>query len=133
MTLTKLLSYQAGYALMGVAYNVISFFVVASGGAPLSTTKPLVGGVSMALYGLALLPGVLGKIGLYRVLMGIAILVYGYGGIVKHLIIYSRTPELYASFSAWALAVGINVFGLVLNLMAVSGRFTMDGSPDRSA
>lgn len=132
MNLSTLLRYQAAYAAMGVAYNLISHLVVAYGGAPLSTTPPVQGGVAMAVYGLALLTGVYGKISVYRVLMGLAIVVYGYGGIVKHLILYSQNPELYASFVAWALAVGINVFGLVLNVMAVSGRFVRNGKPDTS-
>lgn len=124
MRLATLLRYQLSYAAMGVAYNVVSFVVVASGGRQLSTTAPVFGGLVMAAYGLALLPGFGKKIGLYRVLMGMSILIFGYGGIIKHLILYSQSPALYASFMAWFLAVGINIFGLVLNLVAASGQFS---------
>ena len=59
----------------------------------------------------------------YRTLMGIAILALGVGGILVHLVNMSYRPEAYSSVIAWALAVLINVFGLLLNLIAANGKF----------
>ena len=59
----------------------------------------------------------------YRILMGISILVLVGGGIVVHLVNMLYRPEAYPSLIAWMLAVLINVFGLVLNLMAATGKF----------
>ena len=129
MRLKTLLRYQIGYAAMGVAYNLVSFVVVLSGGRQLSTTAPVVGGLVMAVYGLALLPGFGKKIGLYRVLMGLSVVIFGYGGILKHLILYYQSPGLYASFMAWFLAVGINVYGLALNFVAARGTFSPEKTP----
>ena len=76
-----------------------------------------------AIYALFLIPGFLRKIILYRVLMGVAIIVLGYGGVVTHIINIFTQPQVYASMLAWAGAVGINLFGLVLNVIAVLGKF----------
>lgn len=127
MKLSKLLKLQLAYAIVGVGYNVVSYVAVANVGQAFSTTIPLKGGFFMALYGLFLLAGHLGYFKFYRFLMAGAIIFYGYGGIVVHLINYSQDPGMYASFLAWFLAAGINVYGLILNALALSGRFSVDG------
>jgi len=123
MKLRTLLVAQCLYAVMGIGYNVLSCMAVASGGKAFSATAPLTGGLSLALYGLCLVPGFLGRTGIYRVLMGVSIIVFGYGGIVKHLLNYPGGLDAYSSMTAYVLAIGINVYGLVLNAIAVSGRF----------
>ncbi len=128
MKLRTLLVLQIAYAVMGVGYNVLSYISVASGGQAFSATAPLTGGLSLTLYALCLVPGFLGYTGIYRVLMALSIVVFGYGGIVKHLLNYPGGLEVYSSMTAYILAIGINVFGLALNVFAVSGRFE-DGAP----
>ena len=124
MNLKKLLMLQLFYCLLGAGYNIVSYILTSAGSSPLSATPPLVGVISMLVYGICLTPGFLGAIKIYRLLMGIAIIVYGYGGIVKHLMnFYQNGLTDYSSMAAWAIAIGINVFGLVLNIMAVSGKF----------
>lgn len=123
MKLKKLLLLQCAYFIAGMIYNVWSYALLSSNGAPLAPTAPLMGGASMIIYALFLLPGVFGRITLYRVLMAVAILVMGYGGVVKHVINFFGKLSLYHSVAAWALAVGINLFGLVLNIIAATGRF----------
>ena len=59
----------------------------------------------------------------YRTLMGIAVIILGYGGVVTHIINVLSRPALYSSLAAWAVAVVINLFGLALNVIAVSGKF----------
>ncbi len=128
MKLKTLLTAQCFYAILGIGYNVLSFLSVSSGGQAFSATAPLTGGLTMLLYGLCLLPGFLGYTGVYRALMGLAILVFGYGGIIKHLLNYPGGLDAYSSMTAYILAIGINVFGLVLNVIAVSGKFRNPGS-----
>ncbi|MBU2510841.1 hypothetical protein KJ966_05870 [bacterium] len=126
MTLSRLLKLQWIYIILGVGYNIVSYFVVMSGGQQLSTTMPLKGGPAMLLYGVFLLAAYTDRIILYRILMTVAVFFYGWGGIVVHLINYSQDPSLYASFAAWIIAVGINVYGLGLSLVAITGKFEND-------
>ena len=123
MKLKSLLICQIVYCLLGVGYNVVSWFEVAAGRPRLSTTDPFTGGLSMTVFGLFLIPGFMRKLTIYRVLMAVSIIVYGYGGIYKHIVNFFNDLSVYQSFLAWALAIGINIFGLVLNLIAVSGKF----------
>jgi hypothetical protein len=125
MALSRLLFLQVVYSLMGIGYNVVSFLVKASGGGQLSTTTPAIGAAVMICYGLFLIPGYLHSLRSYRILMLIAIIAIGYGGIVTHVVNYSRDPSLYQSLTAWIFAVGINLFGLCLNVIASLGRFTL--------
>lgn len=70
-----------------------------------------------------MIPGYTGYLKTYRLLMFFFLVASGYGGIVKHFIIYTQDPTIYASFLAWISAIGINVFGFLLNLLAVAGKF----------
>lgn len=128
MTLKKLLILQVIYAVLGLGYNIVSYLIVSGGGQALSATVPLVGGAYMLGYFLALTPGFFKKVVPYRILMGAAVLIFGYGGVVVHILnAASRHTDLYSSMTAFVLAVAINVFGLVWNIWAVSGKFTVDG------
>ncbi|MBN1880914.1 MAG: hypothetical protein JW885_01965 [Deltaproteobacteria bacterium] len=127
MTLKKLLILQVIYAVLGVGYNVISYLIVSAGGEALSSTVPVVGGAYMLGYGVCLIPGFFKKVVPYRVLMGAAIFIFGYGGVVKHILnAAGGHTDLYSSKIAFILAVGINVFGLVWNIWAATGRFSVD-------
>ena len=128
IALKRLLMLQWVYVILGVGYNVVSFIVVLSGGQQLSTTQPVQGAMAMSLYGIFLVAAYTGRYKLYRFLMGLSIVIYGWGGIGIHLMKYANDPSQYASFTAWIVAMGINVFGLFLSLMAVSGRYTLEVS-----
>jgi len=104
-------------------YNGLSLYLTTIGAPPLAPTQPVLGSVSMITYALFLIPGYLRKMTLYRILMGVAILVMGYGGVVTHIINIFTQPQVYSSILSWGAAVGINLFGLVLNIIAVSGKF----------
>ena len=123
MKLTTLLRLQVIYFVLGMLYNGLSLYLTSIGKPALAPTQPVLGAISMIVYALFLIPGYLRKITLYRILMGIAILVMGYGGVVTHIINIFTQPQLYSSIVSWAAAVGINLFGLVLNIIAVSGKF----------
>lgn len=122
--LKTLLMLQLAYCVVGVGYNIISYVVVVNGGPQLSTTPPLFGGMAMSAYGLMLIPGFMDKLTPYRILMGISILIYGFGGIYKHLSLYFSTGlDGYQSYLSWLLAWTINVYGLILNAMAAAGLY----------
>lgn len=123
MKLKSLLMLQLAYFISGMAYNVGSYVLLSSGEAPLAPTAPLAGGASMIVYALCLLPAVFGRITIYRLLMALAVLAMGYGGVVKHVINFFGNLSLYHSMAAWAFALGINLFGLVLNIIAAAGWF----------
>ena len=123
MKLTTLLRLQVIYFVLGMLYNGLSLYLTSIGKPALAPTQPVLGAISMIVYALFLIPGYLRKITLYRILMGIAILVMGYGGVVTHIINIFTQPQLYSSIVSWAAAVGINLFGLVLNIIAVLGKF----------
>lgn len=123
MKLRTLLILQCVYAALGVGYNVVSYARTAMGHAPLSTTSPFVGAAVLLIYALCLLTGVYRKITAYRLAMAFFVVVLGYGGVVKHLLNYPDGLSLYYSLTAYVIAIGINVYGLVLNVIAASGRF----------
>lgn len=74
--------------------------------------------VVMAVYALALLPGAYGPLWAYRCLMALALIGLGYGGVVKHLRQCHRVVLAYQSIAAWRLALCINMFGLLVNLLS---------------
>jgi hypothetical protein len=123
MKLTTLLSLQVMYFVLGMLYNGVSLYLTSTGKPGLAPTQPVLGAISMITYALLLIPGYLRQITVYRILMGFAILVMGYGGVVTHIINIFTQPQVYSSILAWGAAVGINLFGLVLNVIAVLGKF----------
>lgn len=122
MKLVLLLKLQIIYMMMGIAYNVVSIAMVYSVGKPLSVTSPAIGIFTMLVYGLFLVPGFLHYFGLYRLLMCVAVIVFGYGGIILHILNYSNL-HLYYSLTAWLLAIVINLFGVSLSFISLSGKF----------
>ena len=123
MKLSRLLQLQVLYAVMGIAYNGVSMYFAHVFKQPLAPTNTVLGIISMSVYALCLIAGFTGKIVLYRVLMLIAVLAFAWGGVVTHLINIFTQPQLYYSTAAWAFAIGINLFGLVLNIIAALGKF----------
>ncbi len=122
MNYLKLLKLQLLYLIFGLGYNLISLTLIYSGGRALSETSPFLGAASLMLYGLFLLVGFVGRQKAYRVLMLIAFVVLGYGGVISHVLNYSNL-ELYYSAAAWFFAIIINSYGAVLNLIAFTGRY----------
>lgn len=123
ITLNKLLQLQFLYCILGITFNLTSYFLIATGEKGLTPTIPLQGIVVMSIYGFFLLTGWVQKIVWYRFLMLVSILVFGYGGILKHLIYLNQHPELYHSVFSGIVGVLINIFGFILNLIAVLKKF----------
>lgn len=128
MKLLRLLRLQTVYWIVAVGYNVVSWLRVRAGRPPLSATTPKTGLLVMSLYGSWLIPGRAGIMPLYRMLMGVAVAYLGYGGILRHIRNRFDNPRLYSSTLAWAAAIGINSFGLILNLLAAAGQFEAPAS-----
>ena len=120
--LNRLLMLQMAYCFTGIMYNVGSMLAQRNGQAAWASTDAVMGVAGVALYGLFLSAGLMNNLTLYRVLMGASVVLLGYGGVITHLLNIGHL-ELYQSVWTWAGAIGINGFGLVLNLMAAFGRF----------
>ncbi len=136
MRLALLLKLQVSYALAGLAYNVVSAIRVHAGLPQLSTTTPALGGAMMVIYAAFLISG-WGRFHrgwLYRGLMGLSVVVFAYGGIWQHVATYLESGLAgYHGPVAWILAVGINVYGLVLNTVAAAGWYRRGLLRDQSA
>jgi hypothetical protein len=122
MKLALLLKLQIGYIILGIGYNLVSLLKATSGSGALSPTSPALGAAVLLLYGVFLLSGYFRHIKLYRILTFVAFIALGYGGVVTHILNYAHL-ELYSSPLAWFLAIGINLFGAFLNLIAFTGKF----------
>ena len=118
--LNRLLMLQLAYSFAGVMYNVGSLLALRNELPAWAPTDPVMGAAGMSLVGLFVAAGLLKNLALYRVLMAIAVVLAGYGGVVAHLLNIGHL-DLYQSVWTWAGAIGVNSFGLVLNLVAALG------------
>ena len=75
MQLFQLLRLQTIYVLSALIYNIISIILILFSSQPLTTTSPYLGVVVMVVYALFILLGRQGKLKLYRIAMGIAVIV----------------------------------------------------------
>ena len=116
----RLLILQMIYCFAGIMYNVGSLLALRNGQPAWASTDAVFGVFGMSLYGLFLSSGLMKNLTLYRVLMGLSVILYGYGGVLAHLLNIGHL-ELYQSVWTWAGAIGVNSFGLVLNLVAALG------------
>ena len=120
--LNGLLMLQMLYAFLGIMYNVGSLLAIRNGEPAWASTDAVFGVFGMSLYGLFLSSGLLKNLTLYRGLMGLSVILYGYGGVVSHLLNIGHL-DLYQSMWTWAGAIGVNSFGVMLNLLAALGKF----------
>lgn len=123
MTLKNLLKLQLAYYILGMLFNAGSLYSISNGAQQWTPNAPIPAAMFMTLYATFLLPGVFKKIPLYRILMGVAVILMGYGGVVKHIGLMQDSPELYCCTAAMIIGPGINVFGLILNIIGASGKF----------
>ena len=123
MKLKQLLRLQLTYYSLGMLFNALSLILIYQGGHALTPNEPILGSIVMSIYALFLIPGFMGKLSIYRALMVLAIIMLGYGGVFNHINMIRETPELYHSIVAGGAGLMINVFGLVLNIIAALGKF----------
>lgn len=125
MKLKTLLKLQALYYILGMLFNFGSMWSMYKGQQQWTPNDPIPASMFMTLYALFLLPGVFRKITIYRIMMVVAVILMGYGGVVKHFSLMQETPELYCCTAAMIIGPGINVFGLILNLIGAFGKFRL--------
>jgi len=126
ISLQRLLKLQSIYYVLGMLFNFVSIFQLYRGEQQLTPNDPYTGCLVMTIYAFFLLPGLKQKTKWYRILMCVSVLLLGYGGVFNHIQIYQATPELYCCTAAAIIGPGINVFGLVLNLIAAAGLFRVN-------
>ncbi len=124
ISLSLLLLLQLLYCFLGIGFNGVSYLRTRFGARQLSSNPPIVGAIFLLIYGMFLVAGYNDYYQAYRVLMVLALFFFGYFGIIRHFILYARTPESYSSKLSWFVAISINLFGFLLNLIAAAGRFT---------
>ena len=133
MSLSVLLRLQALFAAASITYLVASLIRQQTTGEPLSAAAI---GPSIVMFiaylGILVLPR-MGRVGWYRIGMIPALLLFGGGGVIGNVVRYLDSGlAQYASVTAWSVAVGINAFGTVLNIIAALGFFRRaerSGSP----
>ena len=123
LPLNRLLMLQLAYCFTGIMYNVGSMLALRNDQAAWASTDAVMGVAGMPLYGLFVTTGLMKNLILYRLLMGVSVVLLGYGGVITHLL-NTGHMELYQSVWTWVGAIGINGFGLALNLAAALGWFT---------
>jgi len=125
-SLQRLIQLQLLYYALGMVFNFVSMYTISQANQQLTPNDPYIGCLVMTIYATFLLPGLKQKVKTYRILMVIAALLLGYGGVYHHIEIYQSSPELFCCTAAAIIGPGINVFGLIVNLIAVSGYFRTD-------
>ena len=130
LDLRVLLRLQWVFAALAVGFLIASAARDAIAGAPLSAANiPASIGLFM-LYAACLFLPRAGRLGWYRLAMIPALLFFGGGGVIANVLRFAESGlENYASVAAFAVAVGINAFGTILNLIAALGLYRKEGSP----
>jgi hypothetical protein len=116
---------QMLYCFCGIMYNVLSLLAQRYGQQAWASTDAVTGVAAVALYGLFLSTGLMKNLTPYRILMSLSVVLFGYGGVIVHLLNADQL-ELYQPVWTWAAAIGINGCGLGLNLVAASGWFSRE-------
>ncbi|MEM6526630.1 MAG: hypothetical protein AAF693_22750, partial [Bacteroidota bacterium] len=105
MHFRRLLYLQLFYAILGLLFNLISWWLVSDSGKGLTPTDPKGGIIAMLVYAAFLIPGKMNRLTLYRGLMLLAVLIFGYSGIIKHILTLAQSPEVYYSLAVGVLAI----------------------------
>jgi hypothetical protein len=130
MRLTTLLVLQGVYAAMSLAFLFASGWSVWTTGEPLSAAPVIPSIVMFLVYSGCLLLPRFGKIRWYRVAMAIAIVPFGIGGVLMNILNYAQHGlRDYSSFAIWLIAVGINSYGTIWNIVAALGMFERVNKP----
>ena len=115
MTFRTTLKLQLAYILFAILYNLVSIISSHLGLDALTPTNPISGIVFMLAVGLGVYLGFRRFYRLYGGVMLFALAVITYGGVFTHFmqLFSSDFPTGYASEASWAIAILINLVGLV--------------------
>ena len=124
INLSLLVRLQVFFAVASLTYLVTSAVRQQMIGEPLSAAAIGPSILMFLAYCAALFLPRAGKTGWYRIAMVPALVLFGFGGVIGNIARYvdSGLAE-YASLTAWGIAVAINLFGTILNVIAVLRRF----------
>lgn len=125
MKLPTLVALQAAYACTAFAYLLFSEWRLQATGEALSAVPTGSSMVLFACYSLALLLPRFGFERSYRIVMVIAVLLFCGSGVIGNMIRFLQSGlDQYASFLAFIIAIVINLFGSVLNIIAAFGWYS---------
>ena len=100
------------YFVLAIGYNLVSVALGEANRSPLAPTEPVPAITMMALlYVIYAAEDLLGPVA-WSALLAVFLVLIARFGIYRHLVGYSTTG--YASRTAWALAIGINVYGVTV-------------------
>lgn len=105
---------------LGIGFNLVSYFRLRRGSAPLMQTPPLIGIGVLGLFIPIIMLGVTDWRVSYLILNLMMALFISYTGIFRHLqvLLSDRNLEGYASRTALLIGVGINLFGVGATVLA---------------
>lgn len=122
--LRTLIGLQIVFATLSLSYLLVSAWRLQTTGEALSAAAIGPSIVMFLAYLACLALPHFGRIGWYRISMVIAVILFGGGGVIGNIVRYLDSGlDNYASVPAWAVAVGINLFGTILNIVALLGLF----------
>ena len=131
IALKNLVRLQGIFAIMSLTYLFVSLWRLQTMGEALSAAAIVPSILMFIVYFCFLLLPRMNRIVWYRVTMIVAIVLFGGGGVIGNVLRYFESGLVdYASFSAWVIAVAINAFGTVLNIIAAFGLYKQRGVDD---
>ena len=122
--LSRLLALQISFAIIAVGYLLLSAYQLQVTGQALSAAPALPAISLFVVYCSSLWLPRLGMIKGYRLAMLVAIVVFGGMGVIGNILRYLGSGlEQYSTLLAFIIAVAINGYGTVLNIIAALGLF----------
>jgi hypothetical protein len=122
--LSRLLALQVSFAIIAVGYLLLSAYQLQVTGQALSAAPALPAISLFVVYCSSLWLPRLGMIKGYRLVMLVAIVVFGGMGVIGNILRYLGSGlEQYSTLLAFIIAVAINGYGTVLNIIAALGLF----------
>jgi hypothetical protein len=122
--LSRLLSLQVSFAFMAVTYLLLSAYQLQVTGRALSAAPALPAISLFVVYCGSLWLPRMGMIKGYRLAMVVAIILFGGMGVIGNILRYLDSGlEQYSTFLAFIIAIAINGYGTVLNIIAALGLF----------
>lgn len=124
MGLQSLIRSQVVFATLSLSYLVASLLQRETTGEALSAAAIWPSILMFLVYLACLTLPRFGKVGWYRIAMIPALVLFGAGGVIGNIVRYLDSGlENYDSVKAWVAAVGVNLFGTILNVLALLGFF----------
>lgn len=124
MKLRVLIGLQVAFAVMALVFLLISGGYAYTTGKVLSAAQIIPSIIMFLIYSGCLLLPRFGRVGWYRIAMAIAIIPLGGGGVVMNIMNYLQNGlSDFSSFEIFLVAVGINAFGTLWNIVGALGWF----------